>query len=931
NFRDIQSATLGKATEGTGDWICVWKEFIIWLASDGYIRILWGSGMPGAGKSILASLAINAVETRAKASLSPICVGYLYIRYSDSTKFTVRDLLEILVKQTVERHPAALPLCTEVYARHVREKTEPSTTELVALLKSFTSELVTTSFYFVDALDEAPADVQLELLEKLAALNVKLFITSRPLDQLESRYPDAHHFPIFAQDADLDVHIDKEISRSMELQAILAASSPGLGGRITLTVKRKCSGMFLHASLHLQALRECTNRRDLEKTLAEFPAKLADAYAETWDRIINQSLGKALLAMNVFTWVLYATRSLSVEELRHAVASCPDTHKFEPGGLVVAEILVSVCCGLLVIEEETQQVRLVHYTAKAILQALLVKVVPYPHSLLAAVCMNRLSKGGFQRSSINSKSDLDTALKASPLLPYAYHAWSEHAQASLDDVVAHSRVSSFLRECHSFPIMRRRYGILGRFGPLPVAAYFDLPLSLADSDYLRSINIPTREEGLALLHLACIGNARRVAKELLDLPKIQVNAVDKQRSTALICASFCGNEHIVELLLSHPHIKINQVSEGGVTPLHWASDAGHTATVKLLLADPKIKVNQRLSDDYNATALISAAHIGQTETGQTTPCSSPDQRQPGGQAAGKVSFDVRGDTTDGRWCGLPGGSGHANCGASQGKVRSAFRRSIHKPPDPNRITHHMGFTPLGLAALQAHETRVEELLSLPRVRANAVDKDGWSVLAWAAAHGRDDIIKLLLAHRKVKVNQADAIGWTALMRAPWRGHEDTVKLLLADPKIKVNHTDENGATVLIIASGEGNVGTVSLLLDHPQVKVNLADNEGRSALISAIRGRSLWAAPQAGNRETVKLLLEYHQINVNQADKKGWTALQWATHEGQMEMAQCLVSHPQIKTATTADALADALNRGHERMVRLFDELSRRPLGFGRI
>ncbi|KAH6911297.1 hypothetical protein BKA70DRAFT_56546 [Coprinopsis sp. MPI-PUGE-AT-0042] len=124
-----------------------------------------------------------------------------------------------------------------------------------------------------------------------------------------------------------------------------------------------------------------------------------------------------------------------------------------------AEILVNVCCGLLVIEEETQQVRLIHYTAKAVLKALLVKVVPYPHSLLAAICMNRLSEGGFQRSSINSKSDFDAALKASPLLPYAYHAWSEHVQASLDDVTAQSRVSSFLRGCHSFPIMRRIYGI----------------------------------------------------------------------------------------------------------------------------------------------------------------------------------------------------------------------------------------------------------------------------------------------------------------------------------------------------------------------------------------------------------------------------------------------------------------------------------------
>ncbi|KAH6911286.1 hypothetical protein BKA70DRAFT_56356 [Coprinopsis sp. MPI-PUGE-AT-0042] len=45
NLRDIHIETLGKATEGTGDWIYVWNEFTIWLASDGYIRILWGSGM----------------------------------------------------------------------------------------------------------------------------------------------------------------------------------------------------------------------------------------------------------------------------------------------------------------------------------------------------------------------------------------------------------------------------------------------------------------------------------------------------------------------------------------------------------------------------------------------------------------------------------------------------------------------------------------------------------------------------------------------------------------------------------------------------------------------------------------------------------------------------------------------------------------------
>jgi hypothetical protein len=190
-----------------------------------------------------SSLAIQAAEHHAERSETPVSVGYLYIRYSDHAKVTVRDLLEVLVKQTIERHSASLALFDAVYARHIREKSEPSINEILGLLKRFTSEVTTTTFYFLDALDEAPADVQIGLLESLTSLNVKLFITSRPLKSLQARFPDAHHFPIVAQESDLDIHIGKEMSRSMELQDIIAKASPGLEGRITVAIKKKCSGM----------------------------------------------------------------------------------------------------------------------------------------------------------------------------------------------------------------------------------------------------------------------------------------------------------------------------------------------------------------------------------------------------------------------------------------------------------------------------------------------------------------------------------------------------------------------------------------------------------------------------------------------------------------------------------------------------------------
>ena len=185
---------------------------------------------------------INAAEKRATHPETPICVCFLYIRYKDQV--AVRDLLEILVKQTIERHSASLPLCQAVYTRHIREKTQPTVGELVGLLRRFTSELSMTTYYFLDALDEAPTNVQLELLEALTSLDqAKLFITSRPLQSLQARFPFAHHFPIVTQDRDLDVHIRKEIARSDELQSIIANASPGLEGRITITIKQKCSGM----------------------------------------------------------------------------------------------------------------------------------------------------------------------------------------------------------------------------------------------------------------------------------------------------------------------------------------------------------------------------------------------------------------------------------------------------------------------------------------------------------------------------------------------------------------------------------------------------------------------------------------------------------------------------------------------------------------
>jgi ankyrin repeat domain-containing protein 50 len=146
------------------------------------------------------------------------------------------------VKQTVERHADCVSLAEQAFARHLYEKTKPTEAELLQLLQRFARQKQGT-FYFLDALDEAPDRVQPELVKKLASLGVRLFITSRSLKTVENCVPGVHSFAIAAQDHDLDLHIDQEIEASPDLRSLLHRVGSSLRKEIVTSIKEKCNGM----------------------------------------------------------------------------------------------------------------------------------------------------------------------------------------------------------------------------------------------------------------------------------------------------------------------------------------------------------------------------------------------------------------------------------------------------------------------------------------------------------------------------------------------------------------------------------------------------------------------------------------------------------------------------------------------------------------
>ncbi|KAH6911316.1 hypothetical protein BKA70DRAFT_1560404 [Coprinopsis sp. MPI-PUGE-AT-0042] len=521
------------------------------------------------------------------------------------TTATVRDFLLVLVKQTIERHADCLPILNEGFARHIREKTPPSERELLQLLRRF-AEVIAPTFYFLDALDEAPPDVQYDLLRKLSTLNIKIFITSRPLANLDSRFPGAHRFSIRAQDHDLELHIAKEIERSPVLQTILKQGGPLLSKKIMSTIKEKCEGMFLHASLQLDALRGCASVYAVEKTLEDFPRQIDEVYRQTWERIQDQAPDMFAVAKNALVWVLCATRSLTIDELRHAVATCPDTYKFDCRRLVNEATLMGLCRGLVNIEEETNIVRFVHYTAKDVVKGLVSQSSPYPHSLPASVCMALLAERGFQRKAPADESSLEATLKADSFLAYAYEHWSTHAHESLDNTSLANRLSQFIQGCGAFPVgLSTSYwsSIYDVLEPLHMAAYFDFPLSFAGSEHLRNPNHPTPHKGRTPLILATWQNSFSAMRELLSLPGILVNAANKDGDIPLVYAAKWSREASLSLLLAHPQINVNAADSNGRSALMWVSSEEKAV---LLLAHPKIKPD--LLDPDGKTALM---HVSQ--------------------------------------------------------------------------------------------------------------------------------------------------------------------------------------------------------------------------------------------------------------------------------------------------------------------------------
>jgi hypothetical protein len=151
---------------------------------------------------------------------------------------------------------------------------------------------------------------------------------------------------------------------------------------------------MLLATLLINQLSSQATKKGLRKALHTLPDSLDFVYKDALQRISSQKSEDAKLANLVLMWLVFSYRPMSHRELQHALAvphiQTGETYLDEEL-LISTDEISGICAGLVMVDEETDIIRLSHYSAQEYLERVRDQRFPEAQVEITQSCLLYLS------------------------------------------------------------------------------------------------------------------------------------------------------------------------------------------------------------------------------------------------------------------------------------------------------------------------------------------------------------------------------------------------------------------------------------------------------------------------------------------------------------------------------------------------------------
>lgn len=330
---------------------------------------------------------------------------------------------------------------------------------------------------------------------------------------------------------------------------------------------------FLFVHFHVEYLCQQTTVREILTEIENLKNASTDETPldPTYDRAIEtlrkQSKNSINLALNVLSWLVNARRILTTDELRHAVSVKPNQVELDDLDLPDKTTLLDVCASLVTIDENSNTIRLAHYTVQEYL--LRRNILPDAAFRLAMACTTYLTFDTFRKSACRSLASIRDRFESYLFLRYAagyLHIYIMTCDEALTKDVFLTLLGN-RRNMECYLQSRWHYSRL----------------------YSGDLTGFKRQPAL---HLASSIGHYLAVYEMLE-KGVDLSAQDEEKWTALHWAASKGHETIAQLLLENG-ADLSVQNKDGETALHQAASKGHESISQLLLkkgADPTTQNN----------------------------------------------------------------------------------------------------------------------------------------------------------------------------------------------------------------------------------------------------------------------------------------------------------------------------------------------------